>query len=83
MFVMKGHIVVVSRRSNGYRAEVVGIPACKAVGPTVDDAVNEASKALAALARDGATLPAPRPSIAMLDEVKRRDGCAGACLRVA
>ncbi|MQX35133.1 hypothetical protein [Roseospira navarrensis] len=80
---MKGHIVVVSRRSDGYRADVVGVAGCGGDGPTVDDAVNEASKALSALARDGATLPAPRPSIAMLDEVERRDGCAGACLRVA
>lgn len=80
---MKGHIVVVSHHADGYHADVVGVAGCEAVGPTVDDAVNEASKELTARARDGAALPAPRPSIAMLDEVERRDGCAGACLRVA
>ncbi|WP_299443476.1 hypothetical protein [uncultured Rhodospira sp.] len=80
---MKGHIVVVSHHADGYHADVVGVRNCGAVGPTVDDAVNEASKALNALARGGASLPAPRPSIAMLDEVERRDGVAGACLRVA
>lgn len=80
---MKGYIVVVSHHPDGYHADVVGVPKCGAVGPTVDDAVNQASKALNTLARDGRSLPAPRPSIAMLDEVEQRDGCAGACLRVA
>jgi hypothetical protein len=80
---MKGHIVVVSHHEDGYRADVVGVKDCHAVAPTVEDAVNEASRELTAKVRDGARLPAPRPSIAMLDEVERRDGCAGACLRVA
>ncbi|MBB4286835.1 hypothetical protein [Roseospira goensis] len=80
---MKGHIVVVSHHAEGYRADVVGVANCHAVAPTVDDAVNEASKVLTERVRTGARLPAPRPSIAMLDEVARRDGCAGACLRVA
>lgn len=80
---MKGHIVVVSHHADGYRADVVGVAGCTAIGPTVEDAVNDVSRDLTTRARDGAPLPAPRPSIAMLDEVKRRDGCAGACLRVA
>lgn len=83
---MKGYITIVRRaKDDAYKAEVLGVPDCECLAPTVDEALHAANQHLrrraTELTENGGELPQPRPSHEMIAECARHQAVAGACLR--
>lgn len=84
---MDGYIALVLREpGGGYRAVFPDIDGCRADGRSVDEALANARSELKAhaarLARDGRTLPGPRPSSDVAALSAKHAAVAGACIQV-
>ena len=84
---MEGYIALVLRQpGGGYRAVFPDIEGCRAEGRSVDEALANARSEIKAhvvrLARQGASLPAPRPASDVATLSAKHGAVAGACIHV-
>lgn len=84
---MDGYIALVLRQpGGGYRAVFPDIDGCRAEGKSVDEALANARSEIKAhvvrMARQGQTLPAPRPASDVAALSAKHGAVAGACIHV-
>jgi predicted RNase H-like HicB family nuclease len=84
---MDGYIALVLRQpGGGYRAVVPDVDGCRAEGKSVDEALANARSEIKAhavrLARNGGSLPAPRPASDVAALSAKHGAVAGACIHV-
>ena len=84
---MDGYIALVLRQpGGGYRAVFPDVEGCRAEGRSVDEALANARSEIKAhaarLARNGQTLPAPRPSSDVSALSAKHGAVAGACIHI-
>jgi predicted RNase H-like HicB family nuclease len=84
---MDGYIALVLRQpGGGYRAVFPDVAGCRAEGRSVEEALANARSEIKAhaarLAREGATLPAPRPASDVAALSAKHGAVAGACIHI-
>ena len=84
---MDGYIALVLRQpGGGYRAVFPDVAGCRAEGKSVDEALANARSEIKAhavrLARNGQSLPAPRPASDVTTLSAKHNAVAGACIHV-